>query len=128
MLCHINVRYVIQYKFEELNFRSSIPRWLRNLIKQLETPQLPILIRYRVMQCMRPDIAPEPIDPKFRLGGSSTSSLKNPRGDSEAGVSGHDFGTSNFLCQFSTSTCSKGASIGAMRGIDGGESITSTVC
>ena len=44
---------------------SSVPRRLRVLLEQLIPAQLPILIRNRIMQCMHPNISPEPVKPNL---------------------------------------------------------------
>jgi hypothetical protein len=47
------------YKIEIAS--SGIPRRLWNLIQQFQSPQFSILIRNGVVQRMRPDIPPEPV-------------------------------------------------------------------
>jgi len=78
------------------------------------------------MQCMRPDIPPEPIQPNLLSRRPRPRYLKHPRRDPQADVSRHDLGAGNPLGDLTTQTRADIAFL-AMSGVEVAEMGAGTV-
>lgn len=72
-----------------------------HLIQQRKLPHLPILIRHRIMQRMRPNISPKPIQPHLPPRRPTSSDFKNSRTNPQPFIRRHDLRTRHPLRNFS---------------------------
>lgn len=79
---------------------SSIPSRLGHLIQDLKPPQLPILIRHRIVQSMRPNISPKAIKSILLRRRPRTQHFKNPRRHLQTRIRRHHLRTRNPLRDF----------------------------
>jgi hypothetical protein len=82
----------------------SVPSRLRYLIKKFKSPQFTILIRNRIMQTVRTDISPIPIQTHFRARRLRTSDFKHSSSHTKTSVGRNDLGASYPFGQLTTLT------------------------
>jgi hypothetical protein len=71
--------------------KLSVPGRLRPLPQQLPRPNLPPLIRHRIVQSMRPHIPPEPIEPVLFPRSPRPQNLKHPTRNLKPNIRANDF-------------------------------------
>lgn len=81
---------------------SCVPSHFRYLIQQLEPPQLPVLIRDRIMKRMRPDIPPEAVETNSQTCSLGTSHFEDTCRHSQTSIRSDDLGACNPLRQFTS--------------------------
>lgn len=83
--------------------RLGVPGWLWNLLEQMESSELPILVSNRVMQGMCPDVSPETVQGYFRRCRLRTGHFEDTRGNAKTRVGGRHFDTGYPLSHLTTS-------------------------
>lgn len=96
------------YSFGQIyleDYVSCVPSRLRNLVQQLISSKLPVLVRNRVMQGVRSDVSPESVQTNLGPSGLRASNLKDTRCYPQTGVSCRDLDTCNPLSSLSSLLC-----------------------
>lgn len=75
-------------------------------MQELIPTQLPILVSHWVVQCVRPNVAPEPVQSDLGRRRLGTGQLKHARRDTQADVGRDYFDAGYPFCHLATSLCS----------------------
>ena len=81
------------------------------LSKELIPAQLPVLIRYRVMQSVGTNVPPEPIQANTRRSSFAPRYLENTSSNPQAGISRDHFYGGNMLSKLATSLRGQGGTL-----------------